>query len=248
MSAPALAAPPAPSDLLEELATANHILFHRGVVDGFGHVSARHPDRPDHFLLARSMAPLLVTAADILLFGPDSEPVAAGQRVYLERYIHGEIYRARPDVMAVVHSHSPAVLPFAIARGAVLRPVCHMGGFLRGGAPRFEIRCCAGDSSDLLVRDRRLGAALAEALGGEAVVLMRGHGSTTVGATLRQAVFRAVYTEVNARLQSESARLGEVEFLTPGEAEAASAANDTQIDRAWALWAMQARNAAAAPG
>lgn len=226
-----------PSEAVAELVDANHILFDQGVVDGFGHVSLRHPDRPDLFLLSRSMAPALVEGGDILCFDLDAAPVTPdAPPAYLERFIHGEIYRARSDVMAVVHSHSPAVVPFGVVGGVSLRPVCHMCGFLGRGAPVFEIRETAGDSSDLLIRDRRLGAALARALGQEAAVLMRGHGSTVVGASLRQAVFRAVYTEVGARLQSEALRLGAVTYLTEGEAAAAAAANDTQTGRAWDLW------------
>ncbi len=231
----------APPELLAELAIANRILFQQGVVDGFGHVSVRHPLRPDHFLLARRMAPGLVTPDDILIFGPDGEPRdAAGRGAYLERFIHSEIYRARPDVMAVVHSHSPSVVPFGVVSGERLRAIFHMSGFLGAGAPVFEIRHTAGDASDMLIRDRRLGAALATVLGADAVVLMRGHGSTVVGNGLRQAVFRAVYTEVNARLQSEALHLGEVTYLSAGEAAATSATNDTQVDRAWQLWRMSA--------
>lgn len=231
-----------------ELVTANHILFDQRVVDGFGHVSRRHPDRTDRFLLARSMAPGLVAAADILEFTLDSEPAAtAGESpaLYLERFIHGEIYRARPDVQAVVHSHAPSVVPFSVARHTALRPIFHMCGFLPcAGAPIFEIRAVAGRGSDLLIRSRELGAALARALGGETAVLMRGHGVTVVGHSLRQAVFRAVYTEVGARLQADAMRLGPITFLTQEEAAAAAAANDTQVNRAWELWR---RAAAASP-
>ncbi len=220
-----------------ELVLANHILAELGVVDAFGHISVRRPDRPDHFLLARSMAPALVGPDDILTFGPDSESVGPpGQRPYLERFIHGEIYRARADVSSVVHSHSPAVIPFGVVKSAALRPVFHMAGFLGEGAPVFEIRDEAGDESDLLIKDRRLGHALAEALGPSALILMRGHGSTAVGGSIRQAVYRAVYAEMNARLQSEALRLGEPTYLTLAEADAGAAANDTQIDRAWSLW------------
>jgi ribulose-5-phosphate 4-epimerase/fuculose-1-phosphate aldolase len=222
---------------VRELVDANHILFDHGVVDGFGHVSLRHPVRPDYFLLARSMAPALVTAQDILEFDLDGAPVAAGgPAVYLERFIHSAIYRARPDVISVVHSHSPAVVPFSVVSDIRLRPVCHMCGFLGAATPVFEIRDVAGPASDLLIRDARLGAALAQSLGQGAAVLMRGHGSTVVGASPRQAVFRAVYTEVGARLQAEAMRLGSVTYLTEEEAEAAARANDTQIDRAWLLW------------
>jgi HCOMODA/2-hydroxy-3-carboxy-muconic semialdehyde decarboxylase len=227
--------------VLEEIATANRILFHQGVVDAFGHVSLRHPSRPDHFLLARNMAPGLVTADDIITFGPDSEPVnAAGRGVYLERFLHGEIFDARPDVMAVVHSHSASVVPFGIVRGVAFRAVCHMCGFLGTHTPVFEIRECAGESSDLLIRDRTLGKALAESLGERPAVLMRGHGATVVAASLREVVFRAVYTEVNARLQSEALRLGQVTYLTEGEGAATTVTNRGQINRAWDLWARQA--------
>jgi HCOMODA/2-hydroxy-3-carboxy-muconic semialdehyde decarboxylase len=231
------AVPTTPMALREEVALANRILAHQRVVDGFGHVSLRHPDRPDCFLLARSMAPALVTADDIICFGADGEPLdAKGRAVYLERFIHSEIYRVRPDVTSVVHSHSPSVVPFGVVRDVPLRPICHMSGFLAPAAPVFEIRVTAGRGSDMLIRDRRLGAALARGLGRHAAVLMRGHGSTVVGNTLRQAVFRAVYTEVNARLQADSMRLGTVTFLTDAEAAAASRTNDGQIDRAWDLW------------
>ena len=226
---------------IREVVDANHILFDQGVVDGFGHVSLRHPVVADRFLLARSMAPALVTAADILAFdlaGVAVEPDPPA--TYLERFIHGEIYRARPDVMAVVHSHSPAVIPFSVV-GTRLRPVCHMCGFLGAATPVFEIRDAAGRSSDLLIRDARLGAALAQSLGRGSAVLMRGHGSTVVGLSLRQAVFRAVYTEVGARLQAEAMRLGPVTYLTEEEAAAAAETNDTQIDRSWSLWLTAAR-------
>lgn len=235
------AVPVIPAALREEIAVANRILFHQRVVDGFGHVSLRHPSRPECFLLARSMAPALVTADDIICFGPDGEPLdARGRSVYLERFIHSEIFRARPEVMAVVHSHSPSVVPFGVVREVKLRPICHMSGFLAPAAPVFEIRDTAGPGSDMLIRDRALGEALARSLGAQAAVLMRGHGSTVVGVSLRQAVFRAVYTEVNAKLQADAMRLGAVTFLTDAEAAAASRTNDGQIDRAWELWRMQA--------
>jgi len=224
-------------DLIEDLVAANHILADQGVVDACGHVSARHPQHPDRFLLARNMAPGSVQAQDILQFALDGTPLDADdRRVYLERFIHGAIFRARPDVMAVVHSHSPAVVPFSIARGARLRPVCHMSGFLGAGTPLFEIREAAGDASDLLVRDDGLGRALADRLGGANFVLMRGHGSTTVAPTLKLAVYRAVYAEVNARMQLQAQQLGEPEFLTPGEAEATMTSTEGQVERPWALW------------
>jgi ribulose-5-phosphate 4-epimerase/fuculose-1-phosphate aldolase len=230
-----------PDAMVTELVDANHILFDQGVVDGFGHVSLRHPTRPDRYLLARSMAPALVTAADILEFDLDGNPADAvpdGPTVYLERFIHGEIYKVRPDVHAVVHSHSPAVVPFTVAKTTRLRPVCHMCGFLNAdaGVPIFEIRDVAGPASDLLIRNHRLGAALAQSLGAETAVLMRGHGVTVVGTDLRQAVFRAVYTEVGARIQASAMSLGPITYLTAEEADAAATTNDRQINRSFELW------------
>ena len=221
--------------LARQLVLANRILSARGVVDGFGHVSVRQPGNEAVFLLSRSRAPALVEEADIGCYGLDGEPLGAiTGKPYLERFIHSEIYRARPEVVAVVHSHSPRVIPFGIT-GQRLRPVFHMSGFLGSGSAHFEIRDTAGDS-DLLIRSPALGKALAASLGDCACVLMRGHGSTVVGASLQHAVYRAVYTEVNARLQAAAMALGPPIYLTPAEAELAAAANDPQIPRAWALW------------
>lgn len=221
--------------LVEKLAIANRILYDQGVVDGFGHVSVRHDRSGAHFLLARNMAPALVSAGDILTFDLDGNAIDGGdRRVYLERFIHAEIYRARADVVAVVHSHSPNVIPFAATR-TPLRPIYHMSGFLGTGSALFEIRDVTGDS-DLLIRDARLGRALAESLGANAAVLMRGHGSTVVGASIEQVVYRAIYAEMNARLQSQAVALGDVTYLTGAEAALAAASNDTQLARVWELW------------
>jgi ribulose-5-phosphate 4-epimerase/fuculose-1-phosphate aldolase len=220
---------------VDDLVVANHILYAEGVVDGFGHVSARHPDRPDQFVLARSMAPALVEAGDIMEFDLDGNATGGDTRApYLERFIHGAIYKARSDVTAVVHSHSPSVIPFGVTGGA-LRPVYHMSGFLGAGAPIFEIRE-AGGMTDLLIRDNALGDALARTLGPQAVALMRGHGSVTVGSSIRQVVYRAIYTEMNARLQMEAARLGSINFLAPEEARLAAATIDGVLGRPWELW------------
>ena len=229
--------------LLADLVDANHILFNQGVLDAFGHVSVRHPRRPDRFLLSRNLAPALVAIDDIQTFDLDGNVVDDDRRVYLERFIHGEIYRARADVGAVVHSHSQSVVPFSVVKSATFRPLSHMGGFLGDGAARFEIRDFAGGASDLLVRNRALGAALAKSLGSNHVVLMRGHGSTVVGPTLKHAVYRAIYTEVNARLLSEALRLGEVDYLSSGEARATMETNEGQLERPWALWKAAAQHA-----
>ena len=221
--------------LVDKLVLANRILARRGVVDGFGHVSARHNESAQHFLLARSIAPGLVRRDDILTFDFDGVAQEAGSpRVYLERFIHAEIYRARPDVHAVVHSHSPSVIPFGVTR-MPLRPIFHMSGFLGEGAALFDIREAAGDT-DMLISSGALGVALANALGKKSAVLMRGHGSTVVGDSVEQAVYRAIYAEVNARLQIEATQLGQVTYLKSQEALKAAAMNDTVLSRPWELW------------
>ncbi len=223
--------------LLADLVDANHILFHENVLDAFGHVSVRHDKDPNRFLLARNLAPALVEKEDIMEFDLDGNPLHGDERrPYLERFIHGEIYRARPDVMAVVHSHSPSVIPFTVVKSSRLRPICHMCGFLGRGAPIFDIRDYFGDGTDLLIRNKEMGAALARDLGKENVVLMRGHGSTTVAPSLRLVVFRAIYTEVNARLQSTASAMGPVTYLTEAEAEATLEMHESQLHRPWNLW------------
>ena len=232
---------PSPA-LIAELVAANHILFDQGVVDAFGHVSVRHDKRPDRFLLARNMAPGHVAAADIVEFTLDGEPVnAAGRKVYLERFIHGEILRRRPDVMSVVHSHSHSIVPLSVVKGARLRALFHMAGFVGQGAPVFEIRDAGGDATDLLISSSALGRALAELFDRSDIALMRGHGSTVVGGSIRQAVYRAVYAELNARYQLEASRLGEITFLTEAESAACVRNVEAQVQRPWELWLEQAR-------
>ena len=228
------------SERVEDLVVANRILFDQGVLDGFGHFSVRDEREPGRFLLARSMAAGLVATEDVMAFDFDGVPIdPRGRAVFLERFIHAEIYRARSDVQAVVHSHSPNLVPFGVTP-APLRPIYHMTGFLAAGVPVFEIRAVAGEASNMLITDGRLGAALAQTLGDKAVALMRGHGSIAVGQSLRQAVYRAVYMEMNARLQSEAMRLGPVNYLTPGEAAGAAEVNDRMLERPWALWKRKA--------
>lgn len=233
----------APSkELIEELVAANQILFDQGVVDAFGHISVRHDKRPDRFLLARNMAPSRVTAEDIVEFTLDGEAVNAnGRKVYLERFIHGEIYKARPDVMSVVHSHSHSIVPLSIVKGMKLKAVFHMAGFVGQGAPVFEIREAGGNATDLLISNNMLGAALAKHFAGHDIVLMRGHGSTVVGYSIKQAVYRAVYAEHNARYQLQAMQLGEVTFLTEEESKACVQNVEGQIQRPWDMWLEQAR-------
>jgi ribulose-5-phosphate 4-epimerase/fuculose-1-phosphate aldolase len=239
-SAPAGTAPSA--GLIENLVVANHILFDQGVVDAFGHISVRHDARPDRFLLARNMAPGQVTADDIVEFTLDGEAVNAnGRRVYLERFIHGEIFRRRPDVMAVVHSHSHAIVPLSTVRGHRMKAIFHMAGFVGQGAPVFEIREAGGDATDLLISSNHLGRALAEKFDGHDIVLMRGHGSTVVADSIPRAVYRAVYAELNARYIVQASSLGEVEYLTEGESAACVSNVEGQVQRPWNLWVEQAR-------
>ena len=241
----AAVAPSGPAEterLIDDLVAANRILAAEGVLDGFGHVSVRHHAAPDRFLLARSMAPALVAADDIMEFDLDGNPIEVrGRTAYLERFIHSEIYRANPEVQAVVHSHSPAVIPFGVVN-VPLRPVFHLGGFLGSGVPVFEIRDAGGPATDMLIRNPALGAALAKRLGAAPVALMRGHGDVVVGRSVREAVFRAVYTEVNARLASDALRLGggEAVFLNEDEARMAAETNAAQIGRPWELWKAKA--------
>ena len=220
--------------LVLDLAYANRILYDRGVLDAYGHVSVRHDKNPKRFLLARNMAPALVTTSDLLEHDLDGEPIVPGIRPYLERFLHAGIYRARPDVISIVHSHSPSVIPFGVT-GTALRPICHMGGFLGEGAPIFEIRD-AGGMTDMLISDNHLADALARTMGPSPAAILRGHGSVVTGNSIMQAVWRAVFAEVNARLQIEATRLGPINFLMPEEAKKASDLNDGQMPRAWNLW------------
>jgi ribulose-5-phosphate 4-epimerase/fuculose-1-phosphate aldolase len=225
--------------VLEDIVMGSRILADFGVLDGFGHVSARHPTNPDRFLMARSLAPALVTADDIMEFDLDGNAVdARGRTVFLERFIHGEIYKARPDVMSVVHTHSPGVIPFTVTR-VPLQAMYHNPAFLAAGAPVWDIRKDFGETN-MLVGDSAKGKSLAQALGDKAVVLMRGHGDVAVGPSVKAAVFRAYYTDVNARLQSQAIALGgEINFLTPGEGEKADKTNFVVLDRIWNLWRMR---------
>lgn len=223
-------------DPLSDLVAANRILAGLGVLDGFGHVSVRHPAHADRYLLARSLAPEAVTRDDIMTFDLDSNAQGGDTRnPYLERHIHGRIYAARADVHAVVHSHAPAVIPFA-ASSVPLRPLYHMSSFLGERAPVFEIRERFG-MTDLLVRNNDQGTALAEAIAQGAVVLMRGHGFCAVGGDVREAVFRAHYTQMNADLQQRAITLGgEVAYLAPEECARATHTNRSVLERPWSLW------------
>ena len=224
--------------LLEDLVAANHILSEEGVVDAYGHVSARHDRNPGRYLLARDLAPALVSADDILEYDLDSNPLdARGRSQYRERFIHGEIYKARPEVRAIVHNHSPALIPFSLSK-VPLRPVFHMAAFVIEGVPVFDAARDLGIHR-LLIESPQLGQALARTLGEKPAVLIRGHGAAVVGTSLPMAVGRSVYLERSARIQTEATALGgELTCLDP---EAARAMADNAYPRAWELWKQRLR-------
>ena len=235
--------PPASADpaLIEDLVAANRVLAQHGVLDGFGHVSVRHNRDANRFLMSRSLAPELVTAADIMEYDLDAEAIdAKGRGSYLERFIHGAIYKARPDVRAVVHNHSPSVIPFGIS-SVPLRPVYHMAAFIGAGLPVFDIRNRSG-MTDMLVSDAGRAAGLVEALGNHTAVLMRGHGATVVGPDVPFAVGRSIYLELGARLQKEAITLGgSVTYLDPQEAKKVlDSGENTGYQRPWQLWKRKA--------
>lgn len=243
----ASAAAPADDDAerIADLVIANHILVNQHVLDGFGHVSVRSAKNPNHYFISRTLAPGLVTAEDIMEYDLNDHPVdARGRSSYSERFIHSEIYKARPDVQAVVHSHSEAVIPFSVSR-VPLRPVSHMAGFLIRAVPVFEIRSAAGNDSDMLIRNTALGAAVARTLGQGTVLLLRGHGDVVVGQSLKAVVMHAIYTDVDARLESEALSLsgnkgGEITYLNEAEAAKIGKANDEQVERPWGIWKSEA--------
>jgi HCOMODA/2-hydroxy-3-carboxy-muconic semialdehyde decarboxylase len=235
--------PPAPARsnpstfaVVEDLVTANHILANEGVLDGYGHVSVRSPGNPNHYFLARAGAPGLVSAADIVEYDLDSNAVQnTSVTGYTERFIHGEIYKARPEIMAVVHCHCSEVIPFADT-GVPLQPMHHMGWFIGQGVPVFEIRN-AGGETDMLIRTPALGRAVAEALDGKLAVLMRGHGAAIAAPSLHLVVGMSYYLNLNARLQYQAMQLGQVsgKKITPLDAdESKKAVQD--YERSWDYW------------
>src|SRR5437773_3070709 len=234
---------PVSAELIADLAAASRILVAKGVVDAFGHVSMRHPRAPDRYLLARSIAPALVTPADIIEYDLESNPCnAEGRSSFLERFIHGEIYKARADIQSVVHSHSPSVIPFGLV-GVPMQAMFHNAAFIAEGVPVFDIHKKFG-ATDMLVSNAPKGVALAAVMGKKNVALMRAHGSVACGPTLQTAVFRAVYTEVNARIQHWTASLkrgNSMASLDAEEGRLADAFNENAGKRAWELWRSKVR-------
>lgn len=224
--------------LIDELVIANRILANEGVLDAYGHVSVRDSQNPEHFFLARHMAAGLVTARDVIEYDLDSNPVVKGETAgYTERFIHSEIYRARPDVEAVVHTHAPDLVTFS-ASSVPLLPIYHMAAFLGEGVTKFEIRD-AGGVTDMLIRNASLGRALAKTLADKPAMLLRGHGAAVVAPSLHVVVGRAYYMNMNARLQREAVLLGgQVTYLETEEAR--KAAPQDGYERAWAYWKQRA--------
>jgi ribulose-5-phosphate 4-epimerase/fuculose-1-phosphate aldolase len=225
--------------LIEDLVAANRILAQNGVLDAWGHVSIRHPNNPERYLLSRARAPGLVSAEDIMEFDLDSNPVdPKGRRAFLERFIHGEAYRARPDVNAVVHSHSPTVIPFTVT-DEPLKAISHIASFLACGCPVFEIRD-VGITQGLLVTDSKQGAALAKTLGDKPVALMRGHGNLVVASDIPRVVHRALYTEINAQqLATALSFKRPIKYVEPDEAQ-----DPKRLGDSWELWKTQAMQGA----
>ena len=228
---------PGMSTLKQDLVIASRTLADHGVIDAYGHASARSDANPQRYFMARNVAPELVTEADILEYDLDSNPLDAnGRAVYHERFIHGEIYKKRPDVMAIVHNHSHAVVPFSCT-GVALQPMFHMSAFIGLGVPGWDIRD-AQRGTDLLVRTAALGEHLARALGKHPAVLMRGHGSTVVAENIQRAVGRSVYLDINAKMQQQAIALAgnERPIVFMDDAEVAANVSWQNYERAWDLW------------
>jgi ribulose-5-phosphate 4-epimerase/fuculose-1-phosphate aldolase len=231
-------------DLAEDLIAANRILAAQGVCDAFGHISARNPDNPNTYFLSRARAPQLVEREDIMEFELDGTPVGGDTRKpFLERFIHGSLYASRPEVNSVIHSHSRSVIPFTVTK-AKLRPIVHSSATIGKDVPVWDAQTAFGDTN-LLISSKAMGDDFAGVLGKGNTALMRGHGSTAVGTSIREVVYTAVYLEVNAHMQIQASSLGSITFLTDGEVDLiqsrlADAKPGEGYDRAWEYWCRQA--------
>ena len=223
---------------IEELVIANHILYDQNAVDGYGHISVRNPANPNTFFLARSVAPSVVKVEDIMEFDMNGKALNGDTRVaYGERFIHSGVLKNRPDINSVIHGHASPTLPYGLT-GTTLKPVYHMSSFLGEGAPIFEIRNFAkpNPDTDMFVSNLELGEALSQTMGLQYFVLMRGHGYAAGADSIKKAVFRAVYAVQNASIQAEAMKMGQVQYLTPGEAATAQQTIEKTIGRPWQLW------------
>ena len=229
---------PAVKSAVEELVLANHVLYDQNAVDGYGHISVRNPANPNTFFLARSVAPSVVKVEDIMEFDMNGKALNGDSRVaYGERFIHSGVLKNRPDINSVIHGHASPVLPYGLT-GTTLKPVYHMSAFLGEGAPIFEIRNFArpNPDTDMFVSNVELGDALSKTMGLQYFVLMRGHGYATGADSIKKAVFRTIYAIQNASIQSEALKMGQVQYLTPGEAVIAQETIEKTIGRPWQLW------------
>ena len=226
------------SQLKEDLVTANRILADNSVVDSFGHVSVRHPDNPRHFLMSRARAPMCVETGDITEFTLDGKVVGVEPgKPYSERFIHGAVLEARPDVMAVVHNHSPNVVPFSVVKTKCFCAIMHMAAPVGRDVPNWDIRDKFGDATNLLVTNMEMGRDLATTLGARTMALMRGHGCVVVGKSLREVVFTSIYAEINAQMLSKALALGEVITLSDGEIAANTVGRaGFTLERGWENW------------
>jgi ribulose-5-phosphate 4-epimerase/fuculose-1-phosphate aldolase len=229
------------ADLLRDLVIANRILAHEGVVDAYGHISVRHPERSDRFFLSGSRSPELVTLDDIIEYDLDCNPIdLRGRAQYVERPIHGAIYRRRPDVISVVHNHAYEVIPFTVTQGAKLRPLLHVASGIGTAVPVWDIRRNFGDTN-LLVTTNAQGEDLADGLGSNRVVLMRGHGAAVAGISIQDTVHTSVYLKVNAQIQTEAMRMGgDIVYLSEGEITEMRKSAQSGHTRAWEYWARRA--------
>jgi HCOMODA/2-hydroxy-3-carboxy-muconic semialdehyde decarboxylase len=227
---------PANPSQIDELVLANHILANENVMDAYGHVSVRDERNANHFLLARAIAAASVTAADIITYDLDSNPIGDTRAGFSERFIHGQIYKARPDVTSIVHFHAPEVIPFSVS-SVPLKPIIHMAAFLPQMIPIFEIRT-AGGMTDMMVRDNKLAKALADQLADKNVILLRGHGAAVVGPNLHITTGRAYYTVVNARVQTQAMQLAggadKLVFVDPEETK--KFGDGDGYERFWNYW------------
>jgi HCOMODA/2-hydroxy-3-carboxy-muconic semialdehyde decarboxylase len=230
-------------DLIDELVTANRILANEGIVDSFGHVSVRHPERKDRYLLSRARAPERIEAADIMEFTLDGDPIDKSKAKkfspYTERFIHGAIYELRPEVQSVVHNHSPSTIPFGITN-TKMKPLLHMCASIGHEVPLWDSHDKFGDTA-LLVNSMAMGRDLAKRLGKGRTALMRGHGAVVAGNSIRHVVFISNYLELNAKLQMQSMAMGKIKFLYKGEVDAVIArTSHYTLNRAWENWARRA--------
>jgi HCOMODA/2-hydroxy-3-carboxy-muconic semialdehyde decarboxylase len=235
---------PAVKVAVEELVIANHILYDQNAVDGYGHISVRNPANPNTFFLARSVAPSVVKVQDIMEFDMNGKALNGDTRVtYGERFIHSGILKNRPDINSVIHGHASPILPYGLT-GTTLRPVYHMSAFLGEGSPVFEIRNFAKPNidTDMFISDSDLGDALSQTMGLQYFVLMRGHGYAAGADSIKKAVFRTVYAIQNASIQAEAMKMGQVQYLTPGEAAASKETIEKTIGRPWQLWSERVKN------